>query len=190
MSDLIYLAYANDPSISEEQREKEKEYKRYIDEHIKNVTNAWMIMKNNKNVIEYLKSIVNVDIQFFISSIDSQISAHDMSKFSIEEWEPYRKNHHPVDEQEKLDNKSDYEKAWEHHYTNNLHHWNWWAYNKQENKMPLTYVVEMCCDWIAMSMKFGGDAYHWFLNQKDIILGVKQKEWLVNILTLYYGIDK
>lgn len=189
MSDLICLTIINDPNISEEQREKEKEYKKYIDEHIKNVNKAWDIMKRNKKVMSYISSI-GADISFIVAMLDGQIKAHDMSKFSIEEWEPYRMHHHSVDEQEKIDSQAEYEKAWEHHYTNNLHHWNWWAYNNQQDKMTLNYVIEMCCDWIAMSMKFGGDAYHWYLKQTDIVLGDKQHEWLTNILTLYYGINK
>ena len=41
-----------------------------------------------------------------------------------------------------------------------------------------------------MSMKFGGDAYHWYLNQKDIKLGERQKEWVVNILKKLYAIKE
>ena len=190
MSAMVYLAYANDPNASEEQKKKEKEYKKYIDEHIDNVHKAWEFMKRNKKVMDYIAKISGVNISFTISALNSQIKSHDMSKFSLDEWEPYRMHHHPANEQEKIDSQAAYEKAWEHHYTNNLHHWNWWAYNKQEDKMPLNYVIEMCCDWIAMSMKFGGDAYHWYLDQKDIVLGTKQNEWLTNILTLYYSINK
>ena len=187
MSDLIYLTYANDPSASEEKKKKEIEYKRYVDEHRSNVEKAWSHMRKHKKVLDYLESIYSSNINFLLSSVDNQIQSHDMSKFSVEEWEPYRMHHHSVDEQEKIDSQAVYEKAWEHHYTKNLHHWNWWAYNDQKDKMTLNYVIEMCCDWIAMSMKFGGDAYHWYLKQTDIELGDKQKEWLTNILMLYYN---
>lgn len=188
VSHMIYLAYANDPSISDEQKKAENEYKEYIEEHINNVNKAWSLMKKNKDVMKYIGKEAGIDVAFMIASLDNQIKAHDLSKFSVEEWEPYRMYHYSINDQEKIDSKSDYEKAWEHHYTNNLHHWNWWAYNNQKDKMTLNYVIEMCCDWIAMSMKFGGDAYHWYLNQTDIILGEKQKTWLINILTKYYGI--
>ena len=57
--------------------------------------------------------------------------------------------------------------------------------------MPFAFVVEMCCDWIAMSMKFGGDAYHWYLeNKKEKDLGVKQDEWTRTILKMYYNITE
>lgn len=188
VSHMIYLAYANDPSISDEQKKAENEYKEYIEEHINNVNKAWSLMKKNKDIMKYIGKEAGIDVAFMIASLDNQIKAHDLSKFSVEEWEPYRMHHHSINDQEKIDSKADYEKAWEHHYTNNLHHWNWWAYNNQKDKMTLNYVIEMCCDWIAMSMKFGGDAYHWYLDQTDIILGEKQKTWLINILTKYYGI--
>jgi len=188
VSHMIYLAYANDPSISDEQKKAENKYKEYIEEHINNVNKAWSLMKKNKDVMKYIGKEAGIDVAFMIASLDIQIKAHDLSKFSVEEWEPYRMYHYSVNDQEKIDSKADYEKAWEHHYNNNLHHWNWWAYNNQKDKMTLNYVIEMCCDWIAMSMKFGGDAYHWYLDQTDIILGEKQKTWLINILTKYYGI--
>ena len=71
-----------------------------------------------------------------------------------------------------------------------MHHWNWWAKAGNKDIMPVNFIVEMCCDWIAMSMKFGGDAYHWYLDQDDIVLGEQQKEWVINILTKYYGITR
>lgn len=187
---LIYLAMACDPNISEEQRKQEKAYKKYVDEHRANVKKAWENIKNNKKIMDYVKQETG-SIEFFRMQLDSQVQCHDMSKYDLEEWEAYRINHFPVDDQEIEDNKADYDKAWIHHYTVNLHHPDWWSINKKQDSMPFAFVVEMCCDWIAMSMKFGGDAYHWYLeNKKEKDLGVKQDEWTRTILKMYYNITE
>lgn len=187
MADMIYLAIMADPTLSDKQRECEKRFKSYVDDHRDNVKRAWNMIKDNVHIIDYIKTQTN-NISFLIATIDSFINAHDMSKYSLAEWEPTRINFYPVDDQEKEDNIAAYEKAWEHHYTTNMHHWNWWAKTGNKDKMSLEFVIEMCCDWVAMSIKFGGDAYHWYLEQTDIVLGEQQKEWMITILKLLYDI--
>lgn len=189
MSDLIYLTIYGDPNISDEQRKNEKKYKKYVDEHRSNVKKAWENIKRNARIMDYSKQQVG-NIEFFKMQMDTQIAAHDMSKYDIDEWEPYRKNFFPINDQEKEDNKSDFDKAWIHHYTHNLHHPDWWNINKKKDKMSYAFVMEMCCDWIAMSTKFGGDAYHWYLdNKENEVLGELQQKWVVDILKIYYEIE-
>ena len=169
---------------------KEREYKQYVDEHTRNVQTAWENMKNS-TVQDYIRSVEESSDSFYVlmQIVNLNISNHDRSKYGPEEWEYYRKEYYPVDAKEKEKNKADYDEAWKHHYTNNLHHWNWWYLNNLTEKMPFAHVIEMCCDWIAMSMKFGGTAWEWYNKQTDIVLGEKQKEWVKNILTKYYGIE-
>lgn len=189
MSNMIYLAIVSDPNISEIQKKKEKEYKKYVDEHINNVRRIWNEMKDNKYILNYFKEQSDSNLDWVLSTVDSLIYAHDTSKYGIEEWESYRKNFYPVDDEEKGSNKALFEKAWEHHYMNNLHHWDYWYLTGMKDKMPLEFVIEMCCDWAAMSMKFGGNAYSWYKSQKDIVLGEKQKSWVESILKLFYGFE-
>lgn len=186
MGDLVYLAILSNPNLTKEQKAKEKEYKAYVDEHVSNVKTAWELMKSSDKVMDYINTIDDSSTMKVV--VDSLISAHDMSKYGIDEWEPYRRNFYPVDEDEKEENKVEFEKAWEHHYMNNLHHWKYWTGTNRVDKMPLEFVIEMCCDWIAMSMKFGGTAYSWYTKQTDIILGKKQKEWTETILKKFYNI--
>lgn len=100
-------------------------------------------------------------------------------------------------EQKKYDNDrayskevdENYEKAWEHHYKNNQHHpdyWLWVDYDPTGNdstvkgryihretprseaiEMPLYAVLEMLCDWEAMSMKFNNKLSDWYANNAD-----------------------
>lgn len=185
-----YLDAIQDPNTSKEQLQKEKEYKDYVDTHIINVKTAWSIMKSNTRFLKYIEiedNCTSRGLNIFIDLMDSMINNHDSSKYSYEEWEGYRKNYYPVDDQEKIDNAPNAEKAWVHHYTTNMHHWDWWAKNNCQERMPLVNIVEMCCDWIAMSMKFGSNAYDWFNQQTDIVLGNKQRRWVIDILKIYYN---
>lgn len=188
MGDLVYLAIIADPTMSDKQRQKEREYKKYVDGHREFVAKAWKNMKAMSSIIEYLSTITD-NVNFLLATVDTLINAHDMSKYKIEEWEPYRKNFYPVNEEEKENNIADYQKAWKHHYMVNLHHWDYWHNTDSVDKMSIEFVLEMCCDWIAMSMRFGGTAYKWYIdNKKDIVLGDKQTDWVTNILKIYYNI--
>lgn len=190
MSNIIQMAMINDPNISEEQRQQEIAYKEYVDEHIYNVKQVWFKMRHIRRIVDFIIREDQVNSAFIMACIDNQVQSHDYSKYSIEEWEAYRKNFNPVNQQEKEDNIAEFERAWKHHYMNNLHHWNFWYVSNQMDKMPLCFVVEMCCDWIAMSNKFGGNAVDWYLNEKlnnRIHLGTKQEQWVMTILKMYYN---
>lgn len=192
-ANLVYLSIINDPSISEEQKVKEREYKAYIDNHIANVSKAWKKLKRTKSIKTYLETFTKpAALKVIYDNLDVQILSHDASKFSVEEWEPYRMHFHSISEEERIQSTAAFEKAWEDHYMHNPHHWDYWAVTGKDN-MPLTYVLEMCCDWIAMSMVKDGDAYDWYIGQLDqdkIVLGDKQNEWTENILKLYYKENK
>lgn len=59
----------------------------------------------------------------------------------------------------------DFNKAWEHHYKNNKHHWNYWI----GQDMPEKYIKQMICDWKAMSRKFGDTAQEFYMKNHDKI---------------------
>lgn len=169
---------------------KEKEYREYINEHKLNVQKAWNIMKNNNKIMKYIENVIDEDIvhNAFSSTIimlDTNIFIHDDSKYSKEEFDAYRKRFFPISEEEKDNCKEEFDKAWEHHYTYNLHHWNGWYKNGYPDRMQLIYVVEMICDWEAMGYKFGNTAKEFYYKNKDNIhLGEKQTKWVKDILEL------
>lgn len=166
--------------------EKRQEYLAYIKEHTDNVKHAWGNMISIPEIQEFLSGFENS--RQLIAITADNIKVHDQSKYSDEEFEPYRRHFHYIDEKEKEESEADFEKAWDHHKDNNMHHWNWWADHNQSDKMSIPFVLEMCCDWIAMSMKFQkNNAYEWYLdNKNEIILGVFQKSIMETILTIYY----
>jgi hypothetical protein len=74
------------------------------------------------------------------------IKAHDESKFSEEEFEPYAQKWFGDGKKTR-----EYELAWEHHYMNNEHHPEYWA----GEDMPYIYILEMICDWGSFSIASG-----------------------------------
>ena len=184
---LIFENIINDPNVSEAQKIQEKKYKAYIDNHKKNVVETWEELKKNKIIYDYImaqnqkENIENIE-----SIINKNVQMHDNSKYGEEEWEPYRKRFYSVNEEEKKSSKKEFSKAWEHHKKTNTHHHEHWEEINKNNEMPLTDVVEMCCDWISMSKVLGGTALSWYKSQNNIFLGDKQKEWTLFILNEYY----
>lgn len=185
----------SDIFVQDEVIKLRSKYRIDIDMHKNNVELAWKNMKSNDICKETLKKcleIFNGKVDVIIltnimNTVSANVRVHDQSKYSDTEFEPYRKNFFPVNEKEKEENAQNFELAWKHHYENNMHHWNWWAYNNQKDKMPLTFVIEMAMDWIAMSMKYpDSNALEWYQKQENIILGEKQKKCVELILKMYY----
>lgn len=164
---------------------KEEEYRNYIDSHRKNVQKAWDNIKSNENVIHYISNNINTTMPHFLKTLDEFISKHDMSKYSDAEFDAYREWFYPIDEEEKQSAKKAFDLAWEHHYSCNMHHWDWWYKSGIPNDMPFIFVMEMICDWVAMGYQFNNSAKDWYYKNKDNIhLGDKQKVWVEIILDL------
>lgn len=104
---------------------------------------------------------------------------HDLSKFSPAEFFPYAEWFYgeygtnidstllliPQIKEKHERCKAKFEKAWRHHYRRNKHHWNHWV----GTNMPIKYISQMICDWDAMSIKFGGTKYEFYMNNYDNI---------------------
>lgn len=193
-----FLRIMIDRNISNEQKNKEVIYKNYVDCHIKLVNESYNEIVNNSNIYNLL---LNKYFNFSKQSLDSVISylniaiqMHDYSKYSKEEWEPYRRYFYPINENEKKAAEEDMNIAWKHHYKNNDHHWEHWKNNV--DKMPIRADIEQCADWIAMSKYFKNGTALDFYNERvvncknsedQIILGDMQSQLTKDILTIYYG---
>lgn len=135
---------------------KEKEYLKYINEHISNVRMAYLRYSDS------LCKALNISgKELFIN-----VSKHDESKYLEEEFDGYRQYFHTCSN-EKKDQKL-FDIAWEHHYKNNKHHPEYWMdENGNPGDMPPIYIAEMLLDWEAMSMKFGGTTYNYYIKNRD-----------------------
>jgi len=135
------------------------EYCNYIEEHRRNVALAWDEVQHKcKN-----ESFVYDDWKFYM--LNDMIKRHDLSKYSAEEFTQYREYFYPCKGDVKDENV--FETAWEHHFENNSHHWQYWLNKSDEGLYQLLSYVEMICDWQAMGYKFGGNALSYYEAHKD-----------------------
>lgn len=151
-----------------ELNEKKNEYRKYIDEHISNVRKAFenyfMPLLSDEGLEDELKEAIN--------RASLKIPYHDLSKYESIEFDGYRAHFYPT-ESEKGDlsfetqSKKLYDVAWEHHHRNNPHHPIHWVENGIKRDMPYEYIIEMLCDWIAMSMKFGQSTRNWYEKEAE-----------------------
>lgn len=139
--------------------EKENEYKDYINEHIKTVKLVWSQFK--KVAAEKL----TYDQE---QLIDRLIIDHDKSKFDAQEFYGYRQYFYPCEKA--IVDESEFDISWNHHQNNNPHHWEYWImYDGGKNTvLPMreTDIIEMLCDWTAMSIKFGNTPSRWFYSHE------------------------
>lgn len=152
-------------SHTTEKSTKIVEYAKYIESHRTNVAKAWEILK---------KACVNMDFIYDDTiriPISENIAIHDLSKYSQFEFIQYQEKFFPSD----TDDGVGFEEAWEHHKKHNKHHW-----QRIYIDGNIEDVVEMVCDWMAMSMQFGGTAEEYYLENKNNIL---LQDWQLKVVT-------
>ncbi len=156
------------------------DYSQYVDSHIQNVQKAW------------LEQVSTLDDDFIKENYDEltkQIEKHDLSKWGEEEFDAYRANYNPVNDEEKTANEANFQAAWYHHFRNNPHHWQYWT-DESGELVPMTDLaevkkayIEMICDWQAMGYVFGDTANQYYNSNKDTIkLYPELREWVEGLL--------
>ena len=102
----------------------------------------------------------------FAAGIGWQGLFHDLSKYSPTEFWRGARFYVGTRSPNELERQAyGYSLAWMHHKGRNRHHFEYWTdYNPVERrvvpvKMPLRYVIEMCCDRIAASKIYQGENY-------------------------------
>lgn len=109
-----------------------------------------------------------------------QLIVHDSSKFSSIEWSPYVNRFYgpkaPVLGSTGYMHKSGddlaFDRAWEHHWRNNPHHWNYWLDDdKNPQEMPEVLIREMVADWRSAGLTQGKpDLRGWYAANKDNLI--------------------
>ena len=126
---------------------KAEEYKKYIDNHIKNVIRSY----NNLIANDWINTPYNRDIKQELAALRNKIINHDASKYSDAEFDAFRAYLYPINDEEKENAKEDFEVAKKHHYKVNDHHPEHWIdKNGIPQDMPLICILELICDWDAM----------------------------------------
>ena len=149
-----------------------KAYTDYIITHRSNVIKAYNWLRENKIITE---------------NLDAQITMHDISKYSDEEYSAYDEYFFGKEKTEKVE--SDFNYAWLHHIHKNPHHWQYWVLehdNEPEEalEMPENYVYEMICDWWSFSFKINklDEIFSWYEKHKDMILHENTRKLVEDIL--------
>jgi hypothetical protein len=104
-----------------------------------------------------------------------RLIAHDWTKFTPTEWTPYVRHFYgpkalPRDTGQgymhERGKDMTFDKAWEHHWLHNPHHWQYWSAGGDGTwlqAMPETYAREMVADWIGAGMAQGKpDCEAWY----------------------------
>lgn len=121
-------------------------------------------------------------------TLDNLIAKHDKSKFLNDEFPGYCAKFFP--EPGKEPDEKEFLMAWNHHQKTNPHHWEFWLmwYKKETTAlpMPLPFLIEMLCDWTAMSHKFKNKPSDWFAkNEKDMFLHEKTRTGLKHWIKVF-----
>ena len=129
-----------------------RKYLDYLEEHLNNVAKAFSELSEACDGKEHW---VGDDYAWW--SFKAEVEAHDLSKFSKEEFVQYRDNFFSVNDSDK--NNSDFESAWENHKNENHHH-----HETAEHRMD---VIHMIIDWMAMGYKFGSNPREFYNKTKS-----------------------
>lgn len=166
-------------------KRKEHKYLNYIDEHRYNIDLAFEEMV----MCPELNKWFNWD-EALCLKLKERVVNHDISKYLDEEFDAYRRYYHPINIAEKYIAEKDFDKAWEHHWKNNRHHWQ----ARQNDENIINEEITLDClenvlDWMAMGYKFHDRPYQFYEKHKDEIkLPQKQIDFIEKII--YEGIDK
>lgn len=134
-----------------------------------------------KYVMEHKKNVAQI---CYKHDLPIHALSHDMSKLTLSEFKPYAMYFY----KDKEKYRDSFQKAWEHHYKLNPHHWEHWLDdNGKPMDIPIYHIACMVADWEAMSVKFGDTPQAFYLqNYFKIKLSYNTRVWVEQML----GINK
>ena len=162
---LLYRIYEDgdtmfiDRMAGQDYIDSTRKYLDYLEEHLSNVAKAFDELSRACDGKEYW-----VGDDYAWHALRAEVEAHDLSKFSKEEFVQYRDNFYPVNAEDKLN--SCFADAWENHKNENHHH--------HETAKNFNDIIHMVIDWMAMSYKFGDNPRD-FYNKERIRMQLKQE---------------
>lgn len=190
---------------------RKAEYLKYIYNHVKNVRKGYDILFGSKKYTKHPMGISPTEWNDTVIVLDRIVNKHDDSKYTEEEFEPYRRHFYPTKIEQEADEdaqkkaEEDYEAAWEHHYRVNDHHPEYWKYiddkgehidtpNKVGSPMSLTAVMHMFCDWFAMDEFYKAKNHaDWYRSdaskEERECLNPETKDLIREMFMLLYGED-
>lgn len=179
---------------------EDRQYADYLTNHQKNVQIAFYEFINHNYIYDMLINKFRIDID--INELEYRVLQHDASKWSKAEFMPYRQYYYPTT----FASKELLNKAWIHHFMNNDHHPEYWIIDKdidlilkeqftglESEDMSIEAILEMICDWIAMSLYFNSSLITWYYNEGSkypfSILTRNIVENIIDILDKKYNLE-
>lgn len=163
---------------------EETPYLDYLHKHVNNVYKATLWMWDHY-LIPHMPE--------FATFNDLDPYNHDLSKYSMEEYNAYNdyfygKEGKDEDDISVIDSAFDY--AWLHHIHANPHHWQHWVLIGDDDgqkalEMPKRYVYEMIADWWSFSWNKGDlkEIFKWYDDHKSkMILHENTRKMVEDIL--------
>ena len=173
---------------------KDQEYATYIKNHQKNIQIAFYEFVNHNHIYDLIDEY-DIDL----NNLEQRILNHDESKWSNIEFYGYRQFYYPLDNE--LPSKILLDRAWIHHYSINDHHPEYWIINRKENnelilneewdklksyEMSIESILEMLCDWIAMSLNFHSSLLTWYYSEGYKYPFAEQTKEIVNKIIKFF----
>ena len=148
------------------------QYDEYIKKHRLNVSQAYDWICNNLPEIIPYDGHVN-------------ISVHDESKFSQEEYDAYDEYFYGNDLSYQVQER--FNIAWLYHIHNNPHHWQYWILFEDDPVSGKPFkCLEMICDWWSFSFAKGDlyEIFNWYDDHRGTIqMHPKTKKTVEDILS-------
>ena len=144
--------------------ESEAKYREYIVKHIKAVQEAYYIAIDTFK--EVFPEVYNNKAHH--TQLINNLRTHDRSKFDANEFWYYAARFFPIKGTDINSNKvkDKFQLAWLHHVHNNAHHPAHWALADDGGlkilDMPDIYIIEMLCDWMAMSKYYNSTTLNYW----------------------------
>lgn len=159
-----------------------REYDIYIQQHKDNVRKGY----------EWLMTNIPDKLPHGASEALDNILKHDASKNEFDEYDAYDRYFYGNNRSYQV--CQDFNLAWLIHIHRNLHHWQHWVLindNPKEGEiildMPVRYIIEMICDWLAFSWAKGDlyEIFKWYDERKEYIkLSQKTRKTVEDILAV------
>lgn len=154
--------------------ESRKRYREYINNHIKAVQESYNVAE--KAFKDIFPELYTNNGRAALNQLLINLEIHDKSKFDDNEFHYYAARFFPVKNTnpESENNKKNFQIGWLHHVHNNAHHPAHWALVDNGDviilDMPDIYIIEMLCDWMAMSKYYNSTTLEYWKSESAQLL--------------------
>ena len=157
---------------------QEERYMRYIMKHRRNMADAYKEMTSFPEILELGNEVLIM--------LKQRVVLHDITKFMNDEFDAYRKHFFPINKKEKENNLENFNRAWQHHYDVNAHHWQHRRHKTDFDKkdpVQVVDVLENVCDWLAVGYTYKNRPFQYYEKHKNVIeLCPAEKEFFEYII--------